>query len=422
MTDISQLHPSEAFAIGILAGLQTDVVAVPRTFVKLCGGNFGYAGLLAQIFYWNRPEKSNGDPDRGKLTIYKEGRWWLSKSEKEWDEEIGITASVLKSGLKFLAEMGLIEVKPFLFNNKRTRHIWLNKKALLAALMKLLNVAQPKQPESDDGQGSGEDGDPNTQRISPDRNGEKPLTGTVKTHGPITETTQETTTSSLRDGLSEGKEAGAVPEAQQGKTDQDTPQGGGGKKRKRKAKKTESDLTPELKDDLKKVKDAAQLTWPDLDWTRKMAVIKMLVGDHFGFQIEGPTWKKHKLEDQMTVDEFLSYCNFLRNHPKRPPSPPYGALTNKTWVNTFRRVTQAASREFRGGDGSNTASLNGLTKRKKPQNAYEKLLREIAYVQSLIESTRPEDTGILEAHQDKLDMLNGQLDKLLKKMNGGVVA
>lgn len=59
-----------------LAG-QANIIAVPRTFIRLMEGDLSAAVLLSQILYWSdRSKRSDG---------------WFYKTYKEWEEETGLS-------------------------------------------------------------------------------------------------------------------------------------------------------------------------------------------------------------------------------------------------------------------------------------------------------------------------------------------
>lgn len=89
-------------------------------------GDIVSALVLSQIVYWFRPGK-DGKP---KLTIRKEGKFWLAKSHLEWQEECGISRKQLSRSLEQLIELGLITVEIYRFNGAPTGHINLKIEAL----------------------------------------------------------------------------------------------------------------------------------------------------------------------------------------------------------------------------------------------------------------------------------------------------
>ena len=93
-------------------------------------GDIVSALVLSQIVYWFRPGK-DGKP---KLSIRKEGKFWLAKSHLEWQEECGISRIQLSRSLEQLIELGLITVEIYRFNGAPTGHINLKIEALKAIL------------------------------------------------------------------------------------------------------------------------------------------------------------------------------------------------------------------------------------------------------------------------------------------------
>lgn len=86
--------------------------------------------LLSQLVYWFKPGK-NGKP---KLTIVREGRYWLAKTRTEWFEECGLTLKMYRNAISDLVDLGLVEVRHWKFGNDRTSHYWLDLGALASLL------------------------------------------------------------------------------------------------------------------------------------------------------------------------------------------------------------------------------------------------------------------------------------------------
>lgn len=94
-------------------------------------GDIVTALILSQIVYWFRPGK-NGKP---KLSVEREGKWWLAKSHKDWEQECGVSRKQLARALGILEEKGLIVVELHRFNGSPTSHVGLKVDALLSVLL-----------------------------------------------------------------------------------------------------------------------------------------------------------------------------------------------------------------------------------------------------------------------------------------------
>lgn len=108
---------------------QLQPVLLRREYVTITGG-LAPAILLSQLVYWFKPGK-NGKP---KLTIIREGKYWLAKPRSDWFNECGLSLKMYKCAIVELVELGLVELRHWKFGNDRTSHYWLNTGALAALL------------------------------------------------------------------------------------------------------------------------------------------------------------------------------------------------------------------------------------------------------------------------------------------------
>ena len=108
---------------------QLRSVALRQEYVVITGG-LAPAILLSQLVYWFKPGK-NGKP---KLTIIREGKYWLAKSRSDWFNECGLSLKMYKGAIVELVELGLVELRHWKFGNDRTSHYWLDTGALAALL------------------------------------------------------------------------------------------------------------------------------------------------------------------------------------------------------------------------------------------------------------------------------------------------
>lgn len=95
-----------------------DVVVFQRAYVDLLGGDVMAALLLSQIYYWYKPAQNGGS----KLRVFKNGKWWLAKSSKDWEEELGMTRKQSRRCMETLIAKGIIEAEVMRFNGSPTVH------------------------------------------------------------------------------------------------------------------------------------------------------------------------------------------------------------------------------------------------------------------------------------------------------------
>lgn len=75
--------------------------------------------LLSQIIYWFTPNQ-NGQQ---KVRVFKDGYYWLAKTQDEWFNEIRISAKQYRTAIKKLEDRNLIIKKRYKFNGYPTTHI-----------------------------------------------------------------------------------------------------------------------------------------------------------------------------------------------------------------------------------------------------------------------------------------------------------
>lgn len=116
---------------------QLQPVLLRREYVEITGG-LAPAILLSQLVFWFKPGKS-GKP---KLTIIREGKFWLAKTRNDWFEECGLTLKMYRNAIAELMELGLVEVRYWKFGNDKTSHYWLDTGAL-ASLLEFHGFTKP---------------------------------------------------------------------------------------------------------------------------------------------------------------------------------------------------------------------------------------------------------------------------------------
>lgn len=95
-----------------------DVVVFQRAYVDLLDGDVMAALLLSQIYYWYKPAQNGGS----KLRVFRGGKWWLAKSSKDWEEELGMTRKQSRRCMETLVAKGIIEAEVMRFNGSPTVH------------------------------------------------------------------------------------------------------------------------------------------------------------------------------------------------------------------------------------------------------------------------------------------------------------
>jgi hypothetical protein len=95
-----------------------DTIDFKKVYVDIAGDVL--AGLLlSQLVYWHLPSKKG----ENRLTIERDGFFWLAKSREDWWEELRMTPREVDRGLKLLRAAGVIETNIWHFHGKQTVHI-----------------------------------------------------------------------------------------------------------------------------------------------------------------------------------------------------------------------------------------------------------------------------------------------------------
>lgn len=97
-----------------------NTIAFQTDYVPLLNGDVLAALMLSQIYFWYRPSEKTGN---SKLRVYKDGKWWLAKSNKDWLTETGMEASGSRRCITVLERLGVIEVGKFRFNGSPVLHV-----------------------------------------------------------------------------------------------------------------------------------------------------------------------------------------------------------------------------------------------------------------------------------------------------------
>lgn len=111
-----------------------DTIDVKRCYIDVVKDLI--AGiLLSQIIYWFLPGK-NGRP---RVTIEKQGRYWLAKKREDWWDECRITPKQFDRAVGILEEAGIVTSKVFKFGPETVKHISINWEVFLGRLEHVLN-------------------------------------------------------------------------------------------------------------------------------------------------------------------------------------------------------------------------------------------------------------------------------------------
>lgn len=114
-----------------------DTIDVKRIYIDIVD-DLVTGILLSQIMYWYLPNKEG----KSKLTILRDGRWWLAKLREDWWEECRITPKQFDRAAANLEGLKLIESAVFNVNGISTKHVWLNMENVLQRVKAVLPKGQ----------------------------------------------------------------------------------------------------------------------------------------------------------------------------------------------------------------------------------------------------------------------------------------
>lgn len=102
--------------------------------VKCCyidaAGDLVAGILLSQLVYWWLP-RADGSP---KVTIIRDGRFWIAKQRDEWWDECRITAKQYDRAIRLLEKAGLVHRAVFRFKGDPVAHVSLDLEAVFQAV------------------------------------------------------------------------------------------------------------------------------------------------------------------------------------------------------------------------------------------------------------------------------------------------
>lgn len=99
---------------------------IQRTCVEMTS-NFVYGHILAQIIYWNLPNKDGETKLRAKRLLNGKPAYYLAKSHSDMHEEIGVGEKQYYNALMRLKENGFIKTMISQWDGHATNYIWLNR-------------------------------------------------------------------------------------------------------------------------------------------------------------------------------------------------------------------------------------------------------------------------------------------------------
>lgn len=161
-----------------------DTIDYKKIYVDMVGGDVPTGLMLSQLIFWRLPAK-NKDANHTKLTITRENRKWLAKSDSDWYAETRLTPKQAARCRGILEAQGLISVEKWKFGGAPMVHISINEEAFMARFHEILAI--PIEVRDAGPIGS----KPRTQQ--PKRPGSKPNSGNWKKPGEDDETSDNTT-------------------------------------------------------------------------------------------------------------------------------------------------------------------------------------------------------------------------------------
>ncbi len=106
-----------------------DCIEVKRCYIDIAK-DLESGVLLSQIVYWHLPDKEG----KQKLTVYRDGYWWLAKAREDWWAECRLTPKQFDRAIRHLEEQQLVCTKVYKWQGQNTKHIRLDWEGLLQSL------------------------------------------------------------------------------------------------------------------------------------------------------------------------------------------------------------------------------------------------------------------------------------------------
>lgn len=101
-----------------------DTIDLKTIYIDMAG-DLKAGIMLSQMVYWRLPRKNRSEEDT-RLTIKRDGRLWLAKSDSEWWKEIRLTEKEARSARMVLEQRGLASFATWKFAGRPCTHITIN--------------------------------------------------------------------------------------------------------------------------------------------------------------------------------------------------------------------------------------------------------------------------------------------------------
>jgi hypothetical protein len=115
-----------------------DCIKVKRCYIDVAS-DLEAGILLSQIIYWHLPDKEGEQ----KLTVQRNGHWWLAKAREDWWNECRLTPKQFDRAIRHLEAKHLVVAQVYKWRSANTKHIRVDWAGLLQALS-LLNADAEK--------------------------------------------------------------------------------------------------------------------------------------------------------------------------------------------------------------------------------------------------------------------------------------
>jgi hypothetical protein len=89
-----------------------DCIKVKRCYIDVAA-DLEAGVLLSQIIYWHLPDKEGEQ----KLTVQRDGYWWLAKAREDWWGECRLTPKQFDRAIRHLEAKQLVCTKPAFLTN-----------------------------------------------------------------------------------------------------------------------------------------------------------------------------------------------------------------------------------------------------------------------------------------------------------------
>ncbi len=106
-----------------------DCIKVKRCYIDVAQ-DLEAGVLLSQIIYWHLPDKEGEQ----KLTVQRDGHWWLAKAREDWWSECRLTPKQFDRAIRHLESKELVCTKVYKWQGQNTKHLRVNWAGLLQAL------------------------------------------------------------------------------------------------------------------------------------------------------------------------------------------------------------------------------------------------------------------------------------------------